>query len=104
MGFSLGGVDGLPNARQRSAGGDCQEFRDLRVGSSRVDFFILRAPARLRSRVPEWKNRELHFPEECPKTHCGKGKQHAESIARSLTLQPNMGIHVELGKITRAGD
>ena len=40
MGFSLGGVDGLPNARQRSAGGDCQEFRDLRVGGSRVDFFI----------------------------------------------------------------
>lgn len=48
----------------------------------------LRAQARLRSRVPEWKNRELHFPEECPKTHCGNGKQHAESIARSLTLQP----------------
>jgi hypothetical protein len=40
MGFSLGGMDDLPNARQRSAGGDCEEFRDLRVGGSRVDFFI----------------------------------------------------------------
>src|ERR1700681_2103767 len=40
MGSSLSGMDDLLNARQRSAGGDCQEFRDLRVGGSRVDFFI----------------------------------------------------------------
>jgi hypothetical protein len=87
---------GVPGATARSSA----IFESAVVASTSSS----RAPVRLRSRVPEWKNRELHFPEECPKMHCGKGKQHAESIARSLTLRPIMGIHVELGKITRAGD